>query len=121
MNSAAAVIKGIDTQEVEKEAREIAGWFHGVFKDRYFIEVMNNGVEIQRLQLENAVEMANRMGLPLVATSDCHYVDPTDAEAQDIMLYQYGSLPNGYIKNENGERSVLPSQSGTDVRKVPRA
>ena len=81
-----AVIKGIDTQEVEKEAREIAGWFHGVFKDRYFIEVMNNGVEIQRLQLENAVEMANRMGLPLVATSDCHYVDPTDAEAQDIML-----------------------------------
>ena len=58
-----AVIKGIDTQEVEKEAREIAGWFHGVFKDRYFIEVMNNGVEIQRLQLENAVEMANRMGL----------------------------------------------------------
>ena len=81
-----AVIKGIDTAEVEKEAREIAGWFHGVFKDRYFIEVMNNDVEIQKLQLENAVEIANRMGLPLVATSDCHYVDPTDAEAQDIML-----------------------------------
>ncbi len=81
-----AVIKGIDTAEVEKEAKEIAGWFHGVFKDRYFIEVMNNDVEIQRLQLENAVEMANRMGLPLVATSDTHYVDPTDAEAQDIML-----------------------------------
>ena len=81
-----AVIKGIDTAEVEKEAREIAGWFHGVFKDRYFIEVMNNDVEIQKLQLENAVEIANRMGLPLVASSDCHYVDPTDAEAQDIML-----------------------------------
>ncbi len=81
-----AVIKGIDTAGVEKEAREIAGWFHGVFKDRYFIEVMNNDVEIQKLQLENAVEIANRMGLPLVATSDCHYVDPTDAEAQDIML-----------------------------------
>ena len=81
-----AVIKGIDTAEVEKEARDIAGWFHNVFDDRYFIEIMNNGVDIQKAQLDNAVEIANRMGLPLVATSDCHYVDRGDAEAQDIML-----------------------------------
>ncbi len=81
-----AVLKGIDTAEVEKEARDIAGWFHQVFGDRYFIEIMNNDVEIQKTQLENAVEIANRMGLPLVATSDTHYVDPEDAEAQDIML-----------------------------------
>lgn len=81
-----AVIKGIDTAEVEKEAREIAGWFHNVFDDRYFIEIMNNGVDIQKDQLDNAVEIANRMGLPLVATSDCHYVNQSDAEAQDIML-----------------------------------
>jgi len=81
-----AVLKGIDTAEAEKEAREIGGWFHKVFGDRYFIEVMNNGVDIQRLQLEGAVEIARRMGLPLVTTSDTHYVDPEDAEAQDILL-----------------------------------
>lgn len=80
------VMKGLDTEGVEKQARDIAGWFHGVFGDRYFVEIMNNGVDIQRLQLENAVEMANRMGLPLVATSDCHYVNQADADAQDIML-----------------------------------
>ena len=81
-----AVIKGIDTAEVEKEARDIAGWFHNVFGDRYFIEIMNNDVDIQKIQLDNAVEIANRMGLPLVATSDCHYVNQDDSEAQDIML-----------------------------------
>lgn len=81
-----SVLKGIDTAEVEKEARSIAGWFHNVFDDRYFIEIMNNGVDIQKAQLENAVEIANRMGLPLVATSDCHYVNQEDSEAQDIML-----------------------------------
>ncbi|TVP98891.1 MAG: DNA polymerase III subunit alpha [Planctomycetaceae bacterium] len=81
-----AVLKGVDTAETEKEAREIVGWFHKVFGDRYFIEVMNNGVDIQRLQLEGAVEIARRMGLPLVTTSDTHYVDPEDAEAQDILL-----------------------------------
>jgi DNA polymerase-3 subunit alpha len=81
-----AVLKGIDTAEAEKEARDIVAWFAGVFGDRYFIEVMNNGVDIQRIQLEGAVEIARRMSLPLVATSDTHYVDPEDAEAQDIML-----------------------------------
>ena len=67
-------------------AVEVAQWFHGVFGDRYFVEVMNNGIEIQRQQLEGAVEVANRVGLPLVATSDCHYVDREDADAQDVML-----------------------------------
>jgi len=81
-----AVLKGIDTSEVEKEARDVAGWFHQVFGDRYFIEVMNNGVEIQRMQLEGAVEIAKRIGLPVVTTSDAHYVNEDDAEAQDIML-----------------------------------
>ncbi|TWT73970.1 DNA polymerase III subunit alpha [Allorhodopirellula solitaria] len=81
-----AILKGIATEEHEREAKKIAGWFHNVFDDRYFIEIMNNEVDIQRQQLEGAVTIANQMGLPLVATSDCHYVDPEDAEAQDIML-----------------------------------
>ncbi len=80
------VMQGTDTAEVEKQARDVAGWFHKVFGDRYFIEIMNNGVDIQKMQLEGAVDMANRMGLPLVATSDCHYVNQSDADAQDIML-----------------------------------
>ncbi|MEX0824579.1 MAG: DNA polymerase III subunit alpha [Pirellulaceae bacterium] len=81
-----AVIRGTDTAEAIEEATGIASWFQNVFGDRYFIEVMNNGVEIQRMQLEGAVDLAKRMGLPVVTTSDTHYVDPEDAEAQDVML-----------------------------------
>ena len=81
-----AVLKGTDTAEATNEAIDIANWFHKVFDDRYFIEIMNNGVDIQRMQLEGAVDIANRVGIPLVATSDCHYVNQEDAEAQDIML-----------------------------------
>lgn len=65
---------------------ETAQWFHKLFGDRYFIEVMNNGLDIQRWQLEAAVEVAKKLGLPVVTTSDAHYVDREDAEAQDIML-----------------------------------
>ena len=68
------------------EAIEICQWFHRLFGDRYYLEIMNNGAEIQRLQMEGAVEVARRVGLPLVTTCDTHYVDPDDAEAQDVML-----------------------------------
>ena len=36
--------------------------------------------------MEGAVEMARRLGIPLVATSDVHYIKQEDAEAQDILL-----------------------------------
>ena len=67
-------------------AIETAQWFHNLFGDRYFIEIMNNGLEIQRLQLQAAVDVANKLSLPLVATCDTHYADQDDAAAQDVML-----------------------------------
>ena len=81
-----ALLRGHGGEEHLTEAMEVAAWFERIFGDRYFIEIMNNGVEIQRLAMQGAVDVAKRMGIPLVATSDCHYVDPEDAEAQDVML-----------------------------------
>ncbi|MHB1033628.1 MAG: DNA polymerase III subunit alpha [Pirellulales bacterium] len=80
------ILKGGDPRADIEQAVEIAAWFHQLFGDRYFIEIQNNGLEIQRQQLEGAVEVARRMGLPLVATSDTHYVNREDAEAQDVLL-----------------------------------
>lgn len=81
-----AILKGHDTSEAIDEASQVAGWFSRVFQDRFFIEIMNNRLKIQREQLLGAVDVANRMGLPLVATSDAHYVDQQDAEVQDVLL-----------------------------------
>ncbi|MCI0361217.1 MAG: DNA polymerase III subunit alpha [Planctomycetaceae bacterium] len=76
---------GADRKDLH-EAAEIARWFRDLFGERYFLEIMNNGVEIQRLALEAAVDLARDLGIPLVATSDAHYIDQSDAEAQDVML-----------------------------------
>ncbi|MEM7478646.1 MAG: DNA polymerase III subunit alpha, partial [Planctomycetota bacterium] len=81
-----SILNNKDTTKMEQEAKSVAEWFHGVFGDRYFIEVMNNNLEIQRLQLEGAVDIANKMGLPVVATSDAHYAKKEDAEIQDVLL-----------------------------------
>ena len=84
-SSSGKVGGGLVEEQIEK-ARGIASWFHNVFGDRYFIEIQDNGLEIQRLAKEAAIEVANRMGLPLVATSDAHYVRQDDAVAQDVLL-----------------------------------
>jgi DNA polymerase-3 subunit alpha len=81
-----ALIKGGAVEEDYREAIDIAQWFQRVFGERYFIEIMNNGLELQKLQLAGAVEIARRLGIPLVATSDAHYIRREDADAQDVML-----------------------------------
>ncbi|MCE9526626.1 MAG: PHP domain-containing protein, partial [Planctomycetales bacterium] len=52
------LIKGGAADEDFRGAIETAQWFQKVFGERYFIEIMNNGVDIQRLQLEAAVDLA---------------------------------------------------------------
>ena len=69
-----------------EEACKVATWFHDLFGDRYFLEVQNNGLEIQRMAKEGTIDVAKRMGIPLVATSDAHYVNQEDAVAQDVLL-----------------------------------
>src|SRR5688572_15477397 len=77
-----ALIRGHGADQKDlREATEIAGWFRNLFGERYFLEIMNNGVDIQRLQLEAAVDLSKEIGIPLVATSDAHYIDRDDAEA----------------------------------------
>jgi DNA polymerase-3 subunit alpha len=78
------LLEGADP-DVEKGIR-VAEWFHSLFGDRYFIEIQDNGMELQQVAMRGAVEVARRMGIPLVATSDVHYVDPEDADAQDVLL-----------------------------------
>ena len=68
------------------QAIEVAKWFQSVFRDRFFIEIMNNGMELQRMVTEGAVDVAKQIGIPMVATNDVHYVDQADADAQDVML-----------------------------------
>jgi DNA polymerase-3 subunit alpha len=79
-----ALIRGSEP-DVDK-AMETAAWFGKVFGDRYFIEIQDNGLEIQKIAMEGAIDVASRMGIPLVATSDVHYVNAEDAGAQDILL-----------------------------------
>ena len=67
-------------------AKEVAVWHQELFGDRYYIEIQDNGLEIQKIILAEAVKIARELGIPTIATNDVHYVYEKDAEAQDILL-----------------------------------
>lgn len=69
-----------------EKAAEIAAWYHKLFGNDYYIELQNNDLEVQRVAMEGSIQVANRLGIPMVATSDVHYIHREDAEAQDILL-----------------------------------
>ena len=69
-----------------QKACDTAAWFQKLFGDRYYIELQNNFLEVQRVAMEGALQVAERVGVPTVATSDVHYVHREDHEAQDILL-----------------------------------
>ncbi|BDR54374.1 DNA-directed DNA polymerase [Bombiscardovia apis] len=69
------------------EALRAAGEFQDIFgKDNYYVELMDHGLEIEKRVTKDLLEIAKRIGAPLVATNDAHYVRKEDAGAQDALL-----------------------------------
>ncbi len=69
-----------------EEATELARYFHKLFGKNFYVEIQNNGLEIQRQCGEGAIAIADKLGLPLVATCDAHYLTQADAPAHDVLL-----------------------------------
>jgi len=75
-------------QGKEKEAEEVAKKYSELFgPDHYYIELQKHPKipEIDEVN-EKLVRLSRKLGLPLVATNDVHYVRADDAEAQEILL-----------------------------------
>ncbi len=69
------------------DAEKLCDWYIKVFgEENFFVEIQDNGIQIQRDCAAGAIDIARRKGLPLVATSDAHYLTQDDAQAHDILL-----------------------------------
>ncbi|MCB9950651.1 MAG: DNA polymerase III subunit alpha [Planctomycetaceae bacterium] len=68
------------------KAEDLVKWYVDLFGDRFYMEIQDGGVEIQQSCAEATITLADRMGLPLVATNDAHYLCDSDAELHDVLL-----------------------------------
>ncbi len=76
------------------KATELAARLQDIFgRDSLFIELQDHGLAEQRRTNPQLLEIAERIGAPLLATNDSHYTDRGDAVAHDALLcVQTGSV-----------------------------
>lgn len=69
-----------------RRATRVVEWYQNVFGDRYYLEVQRFPMLDRTRALNPAFEKISRdTGVPLAATSDCHYVYARDNEMQKIL------------------------------------
>src|SRR5580693_8254283 len=55
-------------------------------KGNFFLEVQDQGMEIETRINRDLVQLSRETGIPLVATNDCHYLTRSDAHAQEVLM-----------------------------------
>jgi DNA polymerase-3 subunit alpha len=68
-------------------ARKAAAWYRDLFgADFYYFEIQDHGIPDERTVAQRLLELGSEMGIPVVATNDCHYLAREDAEAHEVLL-----------------------------------
>ncbi len=80
-------IPSLLSAEKGEEAKKTAEWYKEVFdEERFYLEVQDTGLEEQKRVNRGLWELGRKLGIPLVATNDCHYLRREDAAAHDVLL-----------------------------------
>jgi DNA polymerase-3 subunit alpha len=90
---AAEIPRAVERGDLEA-ARNKLDWYFDIFgSDNFFIELQEHEIpELERIN-KALLELGPRYQAKYVATNDVHYINPSDAELQDILLaVQTGSL-----------------------------
>ena len=85
-----ACIQGELAQDVlhskKEDAIETAKWYKNLFKDDYYIELQDHGLDNQKRSNPTLIEIAKELDIPLVITNDSHYLRKKDASWHDTLL-----------------------------------
>jgi len=72
--------------DVER-AMAAAGKYQEILgQENFFLEVMRAGIPEQEQIIPGVREVADSLGIGIVATNDCHYLRPDDAKAHDALV-----------------------------------
>jgi DNA polymerase-3 subunit alpha len=70
-----------------EEAARLAGRLATIFAPGdFYIELQNHGIPEELELMPQLVGLARELGLPIVATNDCHFCRADDHEAHDVLL-----------------------------------
>ncbi|MBY0371573.1 DNA polymerase III subunit alpha, partial [bacterium] len=67
-------------------AREAAIWYRDLFQGRFYLEMQQNGLPQQMMVNERFQQLSKDLGIPLIATADCHYIKKEQAPMQEVLM-----------------------------------
>jgi DNA polymerase-3 subunit alpha len=67
-------------------ARKKALELQEVFGDRLYFEIQENGIEEQKVANAGLMKLGRELGIKLVATNDCHYLNREESYAHEVLL-----------------------------------
>ncbi|MGB5893889.1 MAG: DNA polymerase III subunit alpha, partial [Ignavibacteriaceae bacterium] len=88
------------------KAREVAKKFKDIFEDDFYLEIQDHGEEIDKPILEWMPKLSKELGIKLVATNDCHYIEKEHAIAHNILLLLADKSGADYTKLRYGTDQV---------------
>ena len=109
------------------EAEKTARIYQEIFgKDNFYLEIQHHpNSHDQKVANKGLISISQKLGIPLVATNDIHYLKPEDAGAQDIlMLINTGADPNDPERlslREDDFSMRSPEQMIKDFKDLPEA
>ncbi|MCB0339070.1 MAG: DNA polymerase III subunit alpha, partial [Bdellovibrionales bacterium] len=75
----------IDIDDIET-AREHVRLYAKLFPDRFYLEAQPHLIDPQQKLNLACAELAQEVGIPMVATNDCHYASADDHYAQEVLM-----------------------------------
>ncbi|MUL46977.1 DNA polymerase III subunit alpha [Mycobacterium sp. CBMA293] len=71
----------------EAEAIEAAAKWQEIFgKENFFLELMDHGIDIERRVRQGLLDVGKKLGIPPLATNDCHYVTREASHNHEALL-----------------------------------
>ncbi len=90
----------------EADALESIDWFHKRFKEDFYFELQDSGVPEQGHVNETLAKWGEKLGIPVVASVDCHYEKPENAEAHEV----FQCIEHGYELDFDRPKSLVPAE-----------
>ncbi|MFZ1761076.1 MAG: DNA polymerase III subunit alpha, partial [Ruminococcus bromii] len=103
-------------------AKSKAEFYRDIFgSENFFIELQDHGIEEQKRIIPSLIKLAREIGVDIVATNDCHYIEKQDSTVHNILLcIQTNRTVNDsdrmefktsefYLKTEDEMREVFAS------------
>ncbi len=77
-----ALLVNNNLEEAKKEALRL----QQIFDDRIYFEMQENSIPEQTIVNNGLKVLSKEIGIPLVATNDCHYLNKEESHAHDVLL-----------------------------------